>query len=435
MPKTAPARIDRRTLLQAAAYAGVACAGGGLSQLLSAQPKPARALATPRRLITVLNSGGWDVTYTIDPKPGLSQVDVPEGELVRHADIPLWSSPTRPAVDAYFERYAERTAVLNGLQVRSFVHPDCLKRILTGSPSDATPDLCAITAFEHAAALPVPYLALGGQARSGPLSAITGRTGTVNQLSALVDPSARYPIAAPDGQYRRDLLIDASDDEKERVRAYLDASAERLRATRGQRGYNRRRVDDFVESLDRAEALRRFAAENGLGERDYTLDLSVQIPLAVRALRDGLSHSVMMQTDDWDTHQNNARQGDKHNSLFDALTQLVSALDAEQLLDDTVVLVISEMGRTPKLNGEQGKDHWPVTSAMLIGAGIRGGHVYGGTTDALAAGNVDFQTGALAKAGRQVEASHFVAGLLDLVGVDPSGYLPETEAYLPYANG
>lgn len=417
-----PTSLSRRRLLQS----GAALAACATSPALFSLASRARAQTQrpARKLVIVLNSGGWDTTYVLDPKPGLTGVDAPLGDVQQFGNIPIFTHASRPAVTEFFTRYADRVAVVNGLQVRSFVHPDCMKRILTGSPSETTPDMGAVLAYERARDLPVPYLALGGQARPGPYAAVTGRTGTSNQLSALVEPSAAYAAV---GSYVPDRGLQPTAEEQASVRDYLTAGAERIASVRGARGYNARRVEDFVGSLDRADALREFAASVGLGERDYTLDLAVQIPLAARALAEGLSHTVMLQTNDWDTHEDNARQSMLHESLFAALIGLVETFETSGLLDDTMFVVLSEMGRTPKLNGDMGKDHWPVTSALLFGAGIAGGRVLGATSDSLDARSVDLATGEPVTDGSQLQASNFVAGILDAAGVDPEPYLPGVE--------
>jgi uncharacterized protein (DUF1501 family) len=415
--------LKRRDVLKASASAAaIASMPAWLAPLAAQSATPAAS-----KLIIVLASGGWDQTYALDPKLGASNVDSPEGSVQMFGDVPILVHESRPSVTEFFTRYAERSCVINGLQVRSFVHPDCIKRVLTGSPSETTPDMGAIVAFERGRELPVPYLALGGQARSGPLAAITGRTGTTNQLAALVDEGAAYPSAAG-GIFPETGLV-ASDAERALVRSYLDASTARIAATRGQNGYNKKRVEDFATSLDRAARLRSFARENGAGARDYTLDLAVQIPLAVRALEQGLSCTALMQTGDWDTHQNNARQATLHERKFAALTMLVDTLEARGLLEETLVLVLSEMGRTPKLNADNGKDHWPVTSALLLGAGVRGGRVLGGTSDSLDALTLDLATGVPSTSGEQLQASHLVSGVLETLGVAPDVYLPGTTPF------
>jgi uncharacterized protein (DUF1501 family) len=61
-----------------------------------------------------------------------------------------------------------------------------------------------------------------------------------------------------------------------------------------------------------------------------------------------------------------------------AFATLISDLSDRGLLDSTLVCVISEFGRTPKINNTGGRDHWPrVFSSVLAGGGIKGGMVYG----------------------------------------------------------
>jgi uncharacterized protein (DUF1501 family) len=65
-------------------------------------------------------------------------------------------------------------------------------------------------------------------------------------------------------------------------------------------------------------------------------------------------------------------------ALDQALTMLINDLEQRGLLDRTLVMVSSEFGRTPKINKDAGRDHWPkVFSVMLAGGGIKKGMVYG----------------------------------------------------------
>jgi uncharacterized protein (DUF1501 family) len=53
-------------------------------------------------------------------------------------------------------------------------------------------------------------------------------------------------------------------------------------------------------------------------------------------------------------------------------------LDQRGLLDETLIVMMGEMGRTPRINAQGGRDHWTFCySVLLAGAGIRGGSVYG----------------------------------------------------------
>jgi hypothetical protein len=214
------------------------------------------------------------------------------------------------------------------------------------------------------------------------------------------------------------------------VRAYLNASADRQRAVRGQRGANKKQLDDFMKSLDREGLLRRFVKDNGgFGDFAYTPNLAVQSEIAVRAIERGLSRSVMMGGGlQWDTHNDNTQQAMLHDNLFGGLLELGKKLEAAKLLDSTTVLVISEMGRTPKMNVTRGKDHWPVTSAMVFGAGVAGNRSIGATDDALGAMSVDLKSGKPGGDGKQIQTANLASAVLELVGVDTSKYFGGVEA-------
>ena len=93
----------------------------------------------------------------------------------------------------------------------------------------------------------------------------------------------------------------------------------------------------------------------------------------------------MGRVQNWDTHGDNFRR--LKNDLLPPLDRGVSALlddlDATGLLDETLVLVVGEFGRTPKITtlpgaGAPGRDHWAACySALVAGAGVRGGQVIG----------------------------------------------------------
>ena len=118
--------------------------------------------------------------------------------------------------------------------------------------------------------------------------------------------------------------------------------------------------------------------------------------------------------------------------LLDQLKARPGRQAGTKMIDDTMVLCISEMGRTPKLNGELGRDHWPVTSALVMGSGVAGGRAYGGTNGRMEASTIDFATGARSPTGRVITSKHFVAGVLSACGVDPVAQLGATEVFDAY---
>jgi uncharacterized protein (DUF1501 family) len=88
----------------------------------------------------------------------------------------------------------------------------------------------------------------------------------------------------------------------------------------------------------------------------------------------------------WDTHTKNTEAMRKMMPTLDtAYSALLEDLSDRGMLDDTLVVWMAEFGRTPKINGAGGRDHWgPVFSVALAGGGVKGGVIYG-ASDKLAA--------------------------------------------------
>ena len=86
------------------------------------------------------------------------------------------------------------------------------------------------------------------------------------------------------------------------------------------------------------------------------------------------------QIANWDSHQNNASRlkDDLLPPADQAFSALIEDLDERGLLDSTMIVALGEFGRTPLINKNGGRDHWPdCFSAVLAGGGLQGGMVYG----------------------------------------------------------
>jgi hypothetical protein len=122
----------------------------------------------------------------------------------------------------------------------------------------------------------------------------------------------------------------------------------------------------------------------------------------------------------WDTHFDHfTRMGNELLPGFDAaVSSLLLDLEGRGMLDDTLVLCLSEHGRSPKINKEiraGGRDHWSQAySVMLAGAGIRPGTVLGAS---------DAQ-GAFVK-DRPTSPGDILATMYHLKGVDPESFIPD----------
>lgn len=99
---------------------------------------------------------------------------------------------------------------------------------------------------------------------------------------------------------------------------------------------------------------------------------------------DNFSKRFEVSKASWDTHQRNFPM--LRQTLLPNFDQTYSAfiedLDRRGLLDDTLVVTMGEMGRTPRINPDGGRDHWThCYSVLLAGAGLRGGMVFGASDD------------------------------------------------------
>ena len=134
----------------------------------------------------------------------------------------------------------------------------------------------------------------------------------------------------------------------------------------------------------------------------------------------------------WDSHTtNDDLQNVLFGDLFSSLLSLMMMLDtlpgevAPTLAEETCVIVFSEMGRTPWLNSAGGKDHWPYTSAMLVGSGVNGGAVVGTFGEQWTGAPIDPETGTADEGGITLTCDAFGATLLAMGDVDWTPYTGE----------
>ena len=126
-----------------------------------------------------------------------------------------------------------------------------------------------------------------------------------------------------------------------------------------------------------------------------------------------------LNADQWDTHKNNYKTlGEKLLPPFDqGMSALLEDLDQRGLLESTLVLCLGEFGRTPKINKDAGRDHWPDCYSMLMaGAGIPRGFVLG-TSDRHAAYPLYDPVGPW----------DIAATMYHLLGVDPHAHVRDRE--------
>ena len=102
--------------------------------------------------------------------------------------------------------------------------------------------------------------------------------------------------------------------------------------------------------------------------------------MARRLIESGVK-CVEVSLNGWDTHTDNFTTTESLMRQLDpAFSRLIQDLGQRELLDETLIIWMGEFGRTPRINRNEGRDHYPQAwSAVLAGGGIRGGQVIGAT--------------------------------------------------------
>ncbi|MHC4877269.1 MAG: DUF1501 domain-containing protein [Planctomycetota bacterium] len=120
-------------------------------------------------------------------------------------------------------------------------------------------------------------------------------------------------------------------------------------------------------------------AEDGKLRDRYGRNQAGQRLLMARRLVESGVRFVSLTYGGWDMH-NSIEASIKRQvpALDQGFAALISDLSERGMLDETLVCIASEFGRTPKINGNAGRDHWPkVFSVVLAGGGVKGGYVFG----------------------------------------------------------
>ena len=407
---------SRRTIMH-----GAALGMGGL-----VLPRLARGQeASSRRFLFVFCDGGWDQSTVFVPYSDLD-VGLPleaDSTVEEIGALRFVDSPARPFVRSFFESWHDRTCILNGFEVRSIVHERCRQLVLTGRADAAVDDWPTLLAAAATDDPLLPALVVSGPSFSADHGNAVVRLGESGQLSGLVDGSSLELAGVSALSGEAGTAVDRY--LQGRAQAFVDAAATERDLRFGERYHG--------------------ALEDGvaLGELSGDLDLSAdtskrfveQLSPALDALEQGLSRCVLSRNlgvNDmgYDSHSDNAfLQSIHQDQLFSDLADLMAELESrtgtsgQPLSEETVVVVFSEMGRNPQINGQDGRDHWTWTSAMIVGAPVRGG-VVGGFDDSVLGLPVDLSTGLADADGVQLRASHLGATLLALGGLDPSELLP-----------
>jgi len=230
--------------------------------------------------------------------------------------------------------------------------------------------------------------------------------------------------AAP-GFKVRDLNFDVSADRFARRRSILDTVDSHFRYA--ENSDNLAAMDTFYQqafdliSSPKAKGAFDLAKETEAMKNAYGLNQAGQRLLMARRLVESGVRFVSVTYGGWDMHNNIGSGISKTLPFFDqAYAALISDLEQRGMLDSTLVMISSEFVRTPKINQNAGRDHWPrVFSVVFAGGGFKKGLIYG-SSDATGADVED----------KPLSVENLAATLYNQIGIDPNMKL-ETEDKRP----
>ncbi len=379
----------------------------------------------PHFLVMLYSDGGWDPTQTLDVHDPLDTTDgidvdvdptitgLPVSQIATAGGITYISNPTtRPSVDTYFQNWASKSCIVNGIGTRSTSHDQSRQLVLTGSLDPTRADFAVMSAAKNGPDMPLPHLLLSGQSFGGQFSGLSGRLG--GQMSSAI---------AFDRMDDGGLALSALGE------AYVEQALERERllAQHGAATSVSGKLASFRDASGRADKLTQLA-----GSLNLNTGSGGQLATSLgNAFRSGLTTSVTVNPfGGFDTHSDNTGQNQSWDRVFSYLDAFVAGLStqagllAPTLLEETTIVLCSEFGRTPQLNGDNGKDHHPWTSMLMVGKNVKGGTTVG-LTDADQVGvKINMTTGMPDDTGVVLDVTNMVAGIVTLMGANSADYVP-----------
>lgn len=423
------AGVPRRDFLQLG-LGGVL--GWGLADLMrlqaakptSAIPTPVPAAAAPGgkpvNCILIWLDGGPSHYETFDPKP-----DAPSEIRGNFQTIPTAVTGTRfsEAVPE-LAKAADKFTVIRSVCHKDPNHGGGNHYLMTGAPTPVPVACGAFVTFHPSFGSVVswtrgqreglpPYVSMPSVTRSGGPNFLGGQ-----HAPFVIDGSPNST-----GFRVRDVVLPAEISEgragtRRELRAALD----------GMKRYSDRLVEDPAVTFDqylqqgvdlvlspKAQAAFDLAREEEKVRDAYGRnDFAQRLLMARRLVEVGVSW-VTVNYGGWDHHTKlfDAYKGDHVKNMDRGVAALIRDLDDRGLLDSTLVVLLGEFGRTPKVNKDAGRDHWPhAMSILMAGAGCPRGAIIG-ATDAKG----------YAAAENVYRPEDFAASLYTKMGIDPNQVL------------
>jgi len=317
--------------------------------------------------------------------------------------------------DAFCCLYGDKVRVLNGVDNRTNGHDTGTRFADTGSMDMSYPDFSALYAAVKGADRPLAYITDGGG---------NDETAGLVPRSSASDVNVFNTLADPEGSYLDDGMKDLVERAKQRRRQLLNVKESLPRRNRLQSQLYMVRDEGLAFSgvasrlanpTDPDEIALNDAANNGRQR---------QMRIGAAAMSTGMASSMQIGFGGFDTHNDH---DDRHffriRDVLVDLHYLWRALAVYGIDGQTTVALGSDFGRTPWYNSGEGKDHWAVTSYVLMGQDVSGGTVVNATNPLVGARNVQVSGNTLTPVDGEQSGSirmtpaHLHRGLRSIAGI------------------
>ena len=365
----------RRDFLKLCGLAGLGFAcPGGINSLLAADSKEEPPYDGP--YYVVFNaSGGWDTTYLMDPK-GINEMNrlYKEGDILTKGNHKF--APTAKQVkvgmsnEDFYKEYGDELLVLNGLDYSVNNHSPGARYMATGKlDSMAYPTFAALVAACKGPSCPLSFLTFGNYSATGNIVAMS-RVPYLPSLQKIanadsIEGNKRSP-------YHDDFALSRIEQALQSENASRMAEVRLPRQERAENMLYAAQVNS--KSMQRVTP---FIPANSPKER-----MSQQAEIALASFKAGVCVSANISIGQFDSHANNDVDQMKLIPEFLAgIAYMLRRAEELKIREKLVVVIQSEMGRTPNYNKGNGKDHWSIGSIMFLGPKIKGNRVLGATDD------------------------------------------------------
>jgi uncharacterized protein (DUF1501 family) len=366
---------SRRDFLKFCGMAGLGFAcPGGLQSIVRAATKEAAPYEGP--FYVVFNaSGGWDTTYLMDPK-GVNEINrlYAEGDILtrgRHKFAPTDKHKTGGmSNEEFFGEFGDELLTLNGLDYSVNNHSPGARYMATGKlDSMAYPTFAALVAACQGPTCPLSFLTFGNYSATGNLVAMS-RVPYLPSLKKIANADAiEGSVRSP---YHDDFALARIE---QALREQRESRATQVLLPRQERAENM-----LYAAQVNSKAMQRITPYI---PKDIPKDrLAQQAEIALASFKAGVCVSANLSIGQFDSHANNDKDQMKLLPEFLAgIAYLIRRAEELQIREKLVVVMQSEMGRTPNYNKGNGKDHWSIGSIMFLGPGIKGNRVVGATDE------------------------------------------------------